>query len=213
MLLAVVVLIAVTADIHFHGALRHLDTDVGRRMYAWDLRHRTAEALPLRLLVFFGQRGVVLTIAVVIIGVLCWRQRTVDPLVRLFVVLVGLLVIVYAVKFTVTRLAPVDYFGHHPDAATHSYPSGHMANGIATWGLLAAATLRSDLDTRFVRLISVLRWIAPFAILVGMTLLNYHWISDFLGGAAAGVLVLAVALSPAWATISERLDPHVRWPR
>ncbi len=205
-------LIAVTADVRFHGPLRHLDTDAGRRLYSWDLRHRTLEEIPLRLLVLFGQRGVVLTIAVVIIGVLCWRQRTVDPLVRLVVVLAGLLLIVYASKYSVSRLAPVDYYGHHPDAPAHSYPSGHMANGIATWGLLAAATQRAHLDARLVRLIGVLRWIAPFAIAVGMTLLNFHWISDFVGGAAAGVVVLAVALLPGWAAISARLDPHVRWP-
>jgi hypothetical protein len=63
------------------------------------------------------------------------------------------------------------------------------------------------------RIIDVLRWVAPFAVAVGMTLLNYHWLSDFVGGAAVGVLALAVASWPGWTSLAHRIDSRLGWSR
>jgi membrane-associated phospholipid phosphatase len=208
---AAVVLIATTADVHFSGALYHVDVKLGRRLHAWDLRHHLAAEIPLRALVLFGQRGVVVVLAVAFFGWLAWRERMSEPVVRLVVALVGIAALVYALKFSVTRLAPIDYFGHHPGAPKRSYPSGHMASAVALWGLALFAAIRWHLPARAVAAASVLRWVAPAAVAVGMILLDYHWVSDMIAGAAIGVLVLAVAVADGWVGAAEWID--ARWLR
>ena len=209
--LAAVLLIATTADVHFSGALYHFDIDLGRRLHEWDLRHHLAAELALRGLVLFGQRAVVVLLAVLFFGWLAWRKRVSEPLVRLAVALIGIAALVYALKFTVTRLAPIDYFGHHLDAPKWSYPSGHMANAVALWGLALFAAIRWHLPSRVVAAANVLRWVAPAAVAIGMIMLNYHWVSDMIGGAAIGVLVLAVAVADGWVVPAEWID--ARWIR
>jgi membrane-associated phospholipid phosphatase len=208
---AAAVLIATTADVRFSGALYHFDIDLGRRLHEWDLRHHLGAEIPLRGLVLFGQRGVVLILAVAFFGWLAWRERISEPLVRLAVALVGIAALVYALKFTVTRLAPSDYFGHHLDAPKRSYPSGHMANALALWGLALFAAIRWHLPARAVTAASVLRWAAPAAVAIGMIVLDYHWVSDMIGGAAIGVLVLAVAVADGWVAPAAWID--ARWIR
>jgi membrane-associated phospholipid phosphatase len=208
---AAVVVIATTADVHFSGALYHVDIDFGRRLHTWDLRHYLAAEIPLRGLVLFGQRGVVLVLAVAFFGWLAWRARMSEPLLRLAVALVGIAALVYALKYSVTRPAPIDYFGHHAGAPKRSYPSGHMANAVALWGLALFAAIRWHLPARAVAVTSVLRWVAPAAVAIGMILLDYHWVSDMIGGAAIGVLVLAVAVADGWVGPAAWID--ARWLR
>ena len=211
MVAAAVVLIATTADVHFSGAFYHVDIDLGRRLHAWDLRHHLAAEVPLRGLVLFGQRGVVVVLAVAFFGWLAWRARASEPLIRLAVALIGIAVLVYALKFTVTRLAPIDYIGHHSGAPKRSYPSGHMANAVALWGLAFFAAMRWHLPSHAVTAANVLRWVAPVAVAAGMILLDYHWVSDMVGGAAIGVLVLAAATADSWVGPADRID--ARWIR
>ena len=208
---AAVLLIATTADVHFSGGLYHFDIDLGRRLHAWDLRHHLVAEIPLRGLVLFGQRAVVFVLVLVFFGWLAYRAHASEPLVRLAVALIGIAVLVYALKFTVTRLAPIDYFGHHPGAPKRSYPSGHMANAVALWGLVLFAAIRWHLPPRAVAVANLLRWVAPVAVGLGMILLDYHWVSDMIGGAAIGVLVLALAVADIWIGLSARID--ARWIR
>lgn len=203
---------AVTADVHFSGLLFHLDISVGRRLHHWDLRHHLIAEVPLRALILFGQRGVVAPLAVAFFGWLSWRQRSTEPLLRLLVALLAIAALVYALKYTVSRPAPIDYFAHR-GVSGRSYPSGHLANGIALWGLVLFAAVRWRLASRAVTIATVLRWIAPLAVVTGMTLLNYHWLSDFVGGAAAGLLALAVAVLGAWTAPAARLDARIGWCR
>jgi membrane-associated phospholipid phosphatase len=208
---AAVVLIATTADVHFTGALYHFDIDLGRRLHQWDLRHHLAAEIPLRGLVLFGQRAVAVVLAVGFFGWLAWRERISEPLIRLAVALIGIAALVYALKLTVTRLAPIDYFGHHSGVSKRSYPSGHMANAVALWGLALFAAIRWHLPSRAVAAASVLRWVAPAAVAVGMILLDYHWVSDMIAGAAIGVLVLSVAVADGWIGAADWID--ARWLR
>jgi membrane-associated phospholipid phosphatase len=39
-----------------------------------------------------------------------------------------------------------------------------------------------------------------------MTLLNFHWISDFIGGACIGIALLPVVTLPIWADVAGRID-------
>ncbi len=205
-LVAVLVLGAVSADVRFGGLLTHLDHTVGRRMQDWDLRDTTWPNALLHVPVLFGQRGVVLPLSALLMAWLGWRNRTVEPLLRLALALVCLVLVVYAFKLGIARTAPAGYFRGDPPHDGASYPSGHVANGILLWGLADWAVLTWPTPQALRRCVRAGRWIAPVAIAVGMTLLNYHWISDFVGGAAAGIILLAVTTLPYWQRPSAELD-------
>ena len=81
-----------------------------------------------------------------------------------------------------------------------------MANAVALWGLALFAAIRWHLPSRVVAVANVLRWVAPAAVGIGMIMLDYHWVSDMIGGAAIGVLVLAVAVADGWVVPAEWID-------
>lgn len=139
--------------------------------------------------VVLGQRG---PTAVLIASWLlwrCWRQRTMRPLLVFFTALLLLNVSVGAAKLGMGREGPhyASVIGSNEMWLTGDiFPSGHTANAVVTWGILAylATTPRAR------RLLSVLA--AVFALSVGATTvyLGTHWVSDVLLGWAAGLLVL-----------------------
>lgn len=202
--LAAVVFIVVTADVWAGGWVSRLDVQISGRVGAWGLRHRTFPSLALHPLVWFGQRGVILVVGFGVAGWIACRARTSEPVVRLVLALLAVAAVVYAGKYTVARPAPEQLAVGITRGA--SYPSGHLANAVLIWGLLDSLVRRWMAPAPVCRIIRVVRCIAPGAVLVGMSVLNYHWFSDFVGGAAAGVLLLAVVLLPQWTGLAQRLD-------
>ena len=112
---------------------------------------------------------------------LCWRARSVDRSCATSVALVALTVVVYAVKDGVGRTAPPVDLLH--TAAGQSYPSGHLANAVLVWGWLWWSARGVDPTALLTRVLDVVRLAGPVCVVVGMTLLDYHWISDFVAGA------------------------------
>lgn len=196
----VAVAIAVLLDVLNGGLLVSLDHCVARVTREWDLRDRAYGALyPLT---WFGQRGPVLLVSVPLAVWLSCRARSAEPLARLAIALALLTASVYALKYGVGRDAPpVD--GVHTGAGGTSFPSGHVANATLVWGLLAWLCARDarvrpkPLPWRIVGVAGAVRWIAPFAVVAGMTLLGFHWISDFIAGAGIGIALLWAVTLPA----------------
>jgi membrane-associated phospholipid phosphatase len=139
--------------------------------------------------VVMGQRGPTAVLVAAWLGWRSWRQRTLRPLLALGVALLLLNITVGAVKYGLGRLGP-----HYATTAGSAelfaggdiFPSGHTANAVVTWGILAylATTQRAR------RVLSVVA--AVFALGVGATTvyLGTHWVSDVLLGWAAGLLIL-----------------------
>ena len=155
--------------------------------------------------VLLGQRAVVLAIAVLWLGVRAVRHRDVRPLITLGVATLLLNVTVGLAKTVVGRVGPLQLgpAALHPSSATlfsdgTIFPSGHTANAVVTWGLLALLARSRR------RLLS---GIAVFlAVTVGLSTiyLGTHWVSDVLAGWVAGALVLLAM--PALTPVVDRLE-------
>ncbi|MBO8185543.1 phosphatase PAP2 family protein [Streptomyces sp. DW4-2] len=139
--------------------------------------------------VVLGQRGPTAVLVAAWLGWRSWRQRTLRPLLALGFALLLLNVSVGAVKIGLGRLGPhyaTEIGSAELWAGGDIFPSGHTANAVVTWGILAylATTPRAR------RWLSVVA--AVFALGVGATTvyLGTHWVSDVLLGWAAGLLIL-----------------------
>lgn len=151
--------------------------------------------------VVLGQRGPTAVAVAAWLGWRCWRQRNLHPLLVLGASLLLLNMTVGAAKIGMGRLGP-----HYATAVGSNemwlggdiFPSGHTANAVVTWGVLAYLATTS-LRRRTLSVIAALG-----ALGVGMTTvyLGTHWVSDVLLGWAAGLLVL---LALPW------IEPGIIW--
>jgi membrane-associated phospholipid phosphatase len=139
--------------------------------------------------VVLGQRGPTAVMVAAWLSWRSWRQHVVRPLLVLGVSLLLLNITVGVVKIGMGRLGP-----HYATAIGSNemglggdiFPSGHTANAVVTWGILAY--LASAPRAR--RRLSALS--AATALGVGLTTvyLGTHWLSDVLLGWATGLLIL-----------------------
>ncbi|WP_411144055.1 phosphatase PAP2 family protein [Streptomyces sp. x-80] len=156
--------------------------------------------------VVLGQRGPTAVAVAAWLGWRCWRQRNLHPLLVLGASLLLLNMTVGAAKLGMGRLGP-----HYATTVGANemwlggdiFPSGHTANAVVTWGVLAYLAT-TPLRRRTLSVIAALG-----ALGVGMTTvyLGTHWVSDVLLGWAAGLLVLLALpwLEPAMTLAEDRL--------
>ncbi|KAB7833719.1 phosphatase PAP2 family protein [Streptomyces mobaraensis NBRC 13819 = DSM 40847] len=139
--------------------------------------------------VVLGQRGPTAVAVAAWLGWCCHRRGTLRPLLVLGTSLLLLNATVGAAKIGMGRLGPhyaTAIGSNEMFAGGDIFPSGHTANAVVTWGVLAylATTPRAR------RIASVCA--ALLALGVGMTTvyLGTHWMSDVTLGWTAGLLVL-----------------------
>jgi membrane-associated phospholipid phosphatase len=87
-----------------------------------------------------------------------------------------------------------------------SYPSGHVANAVLIWGLLWFAAQHDAVPAQLRRVLGVVRWFGPVCIVLGMGMLDYHWVTDFVAGGCVGVVLLCAVTAPLWTVLAARLD-------
>ncbi|MDN3293476.1 phosphatase PAP2 family protein [Streptomyces ficellus] len=139
--------------------------------------------------VVLGQRGPTAVMVAAWLGWRSWRQHTLRPLLALGAALLLLNVTVGAVKLGLGRLGP-HYATRIGSAEMFAggdiFPSGHTANAVVTWGILAylATTPRAR------RYLSALSAVVALGVGLTTVYLGTHWLSDVLLGWAAGLLIL-----------------------
>ena len=186
-----------TLDVLLDGPLRALDHTVYER--AWATGVRIADpSRPLYLVkvaayaaTHFGDRVVMVLLAVGAAVVLALSRRTWRPVAQVAVLLVLLGGAVVGSKYAFGRaMPPVD--GLHV-GRDRSYPSGHSATAAVLWGLLARLAVEHRLRPVLAGPLRALRWAAPALTAAALMLLGYHWLTDVLAGLALGILLLRVA--------------------
>jgi membrane-associated phospholipid phosphatase len=139
--------------------------------------------------VVLGQRGPTAVMVAAWLGWRSWRQHTLRPLLALGVSLLLLNITVGAAKYGMGRLGPhyATVIGSNEmGLGGDIFPSGHTANAVVTWGILAylASTARAR------RWLSAVSAVTSLGVGMSTVYLGTHWLSDVLLGWAAGLLIL-----------------------
>lgn len=154
-----------------------------------------------------GLRWITALILLVTAGLISRRFRSFRPLNLAFLSLVFLNMFVGASKIFFGRCKAREDFDICMFSGGMAYPSGHVANALVTWGLVAYIifryTHRAPFEgLRFYWLVAVI----TIAVGAASLLRNTHWFTDLLGGVFLGgaILVLVVAI--------DRFIPSTRQP-
>jgi membrane-associated phospholipid phosphatase len=139
--------------------------------------------------VVLGQRGPTAVMVAAWLGWRSWRQHTLRPLLALGVSLLLLNITVGAAKLGMGRLGPhyaTTIGSNEMGLGGDIFPSGHTANAVVTWGILAylASTPRAR------RWLSALSAVTSLGVGMATVYLGTHWLSDVLLGWTAGLLIL-----------------------
>lgn len=160
----------------------------------WFLGVSTGENRDLVLpLARLGAREVLVPILLAGGAVLWWRRRSPGPLLLLVVSYVGMAMVVGPAKRMLHRPEPLDL----PGEIGRSFPSGHGAQAILVYGMLAALVVAAPVASRVRTLATVLPLLASAAVGFAMVFRNAHWLSDMVAGYAVGVAWLAGPLAVA----------------
>ncbi len=192
-LVSFIVALWLTMDVLLAGPMSRFDEVVSDLVGGWELRENPiAYAASWVITQIGGQRALILIVMAGLVGYVCWTRRTLQPLLRTLVALLLLTITVYAFKYGLGRTAPEFPGGSFLHRGGLSYPSGHTANAVLMWGLATWIAVYYGLPVRIQRLFAALFVVSPIASAVTMLLLNFHWVTDLVTGAAVGLILLWV---------------------
>jgi undecaprenyl-diphosphatase len=168
--------------------------------------------------VLLGQRAICCAVAAIWFAWVAVRRRDLRPLLTFVVVTLVLNLTIGVVKLAVGRLGPLQ-LGQNAAKIGASrvfddgtiFPSGHTANAVVIWGLMALLAVRHR------RLWAAVAGILAVTVGLSTIYLGTHWVSDVVAGwAAGGLVLLAVPLMTPIVDWLERLVARlvpIRWRR
>ncbi|MFI5493257.1 phosphatase PAP2 family protein [Actinoplanes sp. NPDC051859] len=174
----------------------------------WAADHRPAPLYwTLRVFNYLGQGGqVLMPVAILLAGLAAWKLRSVRPLLVFAAGLVITYVTIGPLKIWADRAAPA-FTGpnreimFNPAASgqfSMSYPSGHVANAVVWYfviALLLGLVLREPMSDR---LRMVLRVAPPVIVFITTTYLGFHWVTDSVAGLLLGLVLARVLARVPW---------------
>jgi len=198
----VAIYVVVVAGVLTNSWLVALDWDV---MLAKPYK-RWPQLLPfLNVWIIVGQRGPSAVAACVWLMWRSHRTHSTRPLLLMAAALLLLNMTVGGVKIVTGRLGP--HYAHYigsPElfAGGQIFPSGHTANSVVTWGVIAY------LAVRLRRTGSVIAGVTAASIGLTTVYLGTHWVTDVVAGWAAGLLVVLVLplLEPIVTTVDQQIQ-------
>ncbi len=146
--------------------------------------------LPVALL---GAREVLVPLLLIGGGILCWCRRTPGPIVLLVGSYVGMAMVVGPAKKLLHRPEPFDL----PGEIGRSFPSGHAAQAVLVYGLLAALVASGPVGPRARTAVTLLAVAASTAVGIAVIFRGAHWLSDMVAGYAVGLAWTAGPLAVA----------------
>ena len=210
-----IVLLAAFVALTYALARGHL-LALDQQVADWADQHRPAALYwAARVLNYLGQGGQVLTpVALVLAVVLAVRRRSVRPLLVLATAFVLTYVTIGPLKIWLQRAAPhftgpdrVELF--NPAAAGTlgmSYPSGHVANALVWYGVVAV--LLGALVTVPPGLRLAVRTVPPVIVLCTTTYLAFHWLTDSIAGLFLGLILTRLMARVRWDSVWLPALPH-----
>jgi len=180
----------VTQDVVGHDELARVDP----RFESFVISHRVAWATGLmKSVTWLGSTVVLIPLVLIVGGYFVLRRRDWKPLGKLGATLLGAVLLYDLVKHLVARARPPARFEVGYRFSGFAFPSGHAAQGLAVWGMLALLTAGAMPKRRYVPFVVALL----IVLLVGTSriYLGAHWLSDVLGGYALGGLWLSLLVT------------------
>ena len=144
-----------------------------------------------RVLTYFGLRAPTAAIALFFAWRIARRVRTWRPVIVLAGSLLGLNLVVGILKIVLGRAKAETGSGAYFDGGL-MYPSGHSANAVVTWGVLAYLAVAYARASR--RTAAILAFVPTPAVAAGSWFLGSHWITDIVAGWLIGAVILVAAV-------------------
>jgi membrane-associated phospholipid phosphatase len=191
------------------GHLLKLDQDVAN----WVDQHQPGPLYwTARVLNYLGQGGqVLMSVSIVLAAWLVWRVRSVRPLVVFVAAFVLTYLTIGPLKIWMSRAAPhstqptrVELFNHQlpPGEYSVGYPSGHVANALVWYGVIAlliSGLLRAYGKPPLApRLHALIRGLPPAILFGTTTYLAFHWITDSVAGLLLGLVLTRLLARVPW---------------
>ncbi len=140
------------------------------------------------------------------IAALCFRRRSVTPLILVAVAAAGSLLMTVLGKNAIGRLRPPLEFAVPPYESSPSFPSGHTLNAMVITGIIAYLLVLSEHRKRTRALIVAAALLFTFLMAATRVYLGHHWVTDVVVAATLGLGWLAVVITThrLWLTLSSR---------
>jgi membrane-associated phospholipid phosphatase len=175
----------VIVDIFVHGPLTDLDV----RVYEWD-GQSAIPSLDRAAWIYdkMGQRSVLVPILLAVAGVFSRRERTWRPVTLAAMSFLVLNVVVGAMKLIIGRSETET---GNPDVLNGGiiFPSGHSSNMVLTGGVIVYLFLKYAENPPARRIAAGWGVLTILTILTSLYI-GSHWLSDLIGGALVGGLLL-----------------------
>ena len=142
-----------------------------------------------------GSAPVLSVLLLLLVGALCWRRRTLYPVLALGGAAAASVLLTVLLKNALDRPRPPYELAVPPFESSGSFPSGHTLNSTALVLVLVYLFWRFGVGRRLAVLATVLGLLYIAAMGLSRLYLGAHWLTDVVSGWALGVMVAALAVA------------------